>query len=185
VKWPEVNIAAIYLCTTLRRPINFMLRKNLPVQVQPAIQFSARWYTSFYINEMLRTPYGNILAEPRIWGLTAAVMKSTNFWDIRPCSLLKVKRRFGRTYRLHLQCRISSTRCQCRLNFNGLHGLMSQKLVLFSLPEPSSYSTRQSALDHPAQTSVQFECYPFSSASTEESVVRVGLTENRLRLLPP
>jgi hypothetical protein len=35
--------------------------------------------------------------------LTAVVMKSTIFWDIMPCSLLSVIRRFGGTYRLHLQ----------------------------------------------------------------------------------
>jgi hypothetical protein len=35
--------------------------------------------------------------------LTAVVMKSTLFWDITPYSLLKVNRRFGETYRLHLQ----------------------------------------------------------------------------------
>jgi hypothetical protein len=28
-------------------------------------------------------------------------MKSTIFWDITPCSPLKVKRRFGGIYRLH------------------------------------------------------------------------------------
>jgi hypothetical protein len=30
-------------------------------------------------------------------------IKSTIFWDITPCSLLKVNRRFGETYHLHLQ----------------------------------------------------------------------------------
>jgi hypothetical protein len=45
--------------------------------------------------------------------LTAVVMKTTNFWDITPCSPLKVNRRFGRTYSLHLQCRrISQARYQ-------------------------------------------------------------------------
>jgi hypothetical protein len=32
-------------------------------------------------------------------------MKNTMFWDITPCSLLKVNGRFGGTYRLHLQGR--------------------------------------------------------------------------------
>jgi hypothetical protein len=32
-------------------------------------------------------------------------MKSSIFWDITPCTLLKVNRRFGGTYRLHLQSR--------------------------------------------------------------------------------
>jgi hypothetical protein len=35
--------------------------------------------------------------------LLALVMKSTTFWDIAQCSPLKVNRRFGGTYRLHLQ----------------------------------------------------------------------------------
>jgi hypothetical protein len=37
--------------------------------------------------------------------LTAVVMKSSVFWDITPCSPLKVSRRFGWTCRLHLQGR--------------------------------------------------------------------------------
>jgi hypothetical protein len=45
--------------------------------------------------------------------LTPVVMKSTIFWDITPCSPMNVNRRFGRTYRLHLQGRrISWTRSQ-------------------------------------------------------------------------
>jgi hypothetical protein len=34
---------------------------------------------------------------------TAVVMKSIIFWDMTPCSPLSFNRRFGRTYRLHLQ----------------------------------------------------------------------------------
>jgi hypothetical protein len=45
--------------------------------------------------------------------LTAVVMKSTIFWDITPCISMKVNRRFGGTYRLHLQGRrISKARNQ-------------------------------------------------------------------------
>jgi hypothetical protein len=36
---------------------------------------------------------------------TAAVMKSSVFWDITLCSPLKVNRPFGGTYRLHRQGR--------------------------------------------------------------------------------
>jgi hypothetical protein len=35
--------------------------------------------------------------------LTAVVIKSTIFWDITPCSQLKVNRRLGGKYRLHLR----------------------------------------------------------------------------------
>jgi hypothetical protein len=34
---------------------------------------------------------------------TAVVMKGIIFWDMTPCSPLSVNRRFGGTYRLHLQ----------------------------------------------------------------------------------
>jgi hypothetical protein len=36
---------------------------------------------------------------------TAVVMKSIVFWDMTPCSPLSCTRRFGGTYRLHLQDR--------------------------------------------------------------------------------
>jgi hypothetical protein len=36
---------------------------------------------------------------------TTVVIKQSIFWDITPCSPLKVNRRFGGVYLLHLQCR--------------------------------------------------------------------------------
>jgi hypothetical protein len=39
-------------------------------------------------------------------------MKSSSFWDITPCRQLKVNRRFGGTYRLHLQDRTNRARYQ-------------------------------------------------------------------------
>jgi hypothetical protein len=65
---------------------------------------------------------------------TAVVMKSIAFWDIMPSSPLKVKRRFGGTYRLHFQGRISRENISVKaggLSFNRLHGVISQKMVLF------------------------------------------------------
>jgi hypothetical protein len=44
--------------------------------------------------------------------LTAVVMKSIIFWDITSCNPLKVNRRFGGTYRLHMLGRISRGRYQ-------------------------------------------------------------------------
>jgi hypothetical protein len=40
--------------------------------------------------------------------LTAVVMKSSIFWDVTPCSLLKVNQRFGGRCRHHLQGRRKS-----------------------------------------------------------------------------
>jgi hypothetical protein len=93
--------------------------------------------------------------------LTAVVMNSSLLWDITPCSPLKVNQRFEGTCRLHLQGpRISRTRNQRgsnllsrwfiarfilrpwkwrrrvspkrRFTFNGLHGILSQKIQLFT-----------------------------------------------------
>jgi hypothetical protein len=45
---------------------------------------------------------------------TNTCIKSSIFWDITPCSPLSVNRRFGGTYRLHLQGRrIRRARNQC------------------------------------------------------------------------
>jgi hypothetical protein len=95
--------------------------------------------------------------------LTAAVTKSTIFWDITPCSPLRVNWHFRGTYRLHLQRRKISrarnhreSRWQTKfcflarlifrpwrwrryaplkrwLTFNGLHGIVSQKMVFFKI----------------------------------------------------
>jgi hypothetical protein len=92
------------------------------------------------------------------------LLKSTIFWDMKPCSLLKLNQHFGGTYCLHLQEWISRERyqwesrwdsachklsCWCfarliwpwrwrqyvplkhQLTFNGLHGDISQKTILF------------------------------------------------------
>jgi hypothetical protein len=52
-----------------------------------------------------------------------AVFKSYVFWDTAPCSPLKVKRRFGGTYRHHLHGRIiSQARKQLGLFFDPEDG---------------------------------------------------------------
>jgi hypothetical protein len=72
---------------------------------------------------------------------TIILMKSTTFWDKKPCSLLKVNWCFGGTYHLHLQGWISLARCQVKaggkpllkhqLTLNGLHDVVSQKTAFF------------------------------------------------------
>jgi hypothetical protein len=86
--------------------------------------------------------------------ITIECLKISIFWDIMRRSPLKVNRRFGGTCRLHFQGRrISRARNQCesrwqaelllpfrwklyvplkrRLTFNGLHGVISQKIEPF------------------------------------------------------
>jgi hypothetical protein len=76
-------------------------------------------------------------------------MKSTIVWDITPCSPLSVNGRFGGTYCLHLQLATCFhpgsllrlffrpwrwrryVALKSRLTLNGLHGVISQKTVLF------------------------------------------------------
>jgi hypothetical protein len=85
--------------------------------------------------------------------LTAVVMKSPIFWDITPCSRLKISLRFGWTCRLHLQqdpLAIYSILVSCwhifqlwrwkrhgppkrPLAFKRLLGVTSQKIGLFKL----------------------------------------------------
>jgi hypothetical protein len=61
-------------------------------------------------------------------------VKSCIFWEITPCSPLKVNRRFGGICRRHLQGRsMSQARNRhgtgaCRLIFNGLHGVISRSI---------------------------------------------------------
>jgi hypothetical protein len=65
-----------------------------------------------YENRLLRGMFGPKSDEIRVRFevLTALVMKSSIFWDIAPCSLLGVNRRFGGTCRLHPEGRsISQT----------------------------------------------------------------------------
>jgi hypothetical protein len=57
-------------------------------------------------------PWGNIYLLPFVREAErniepALTLQITIFWDITPCSPLKVNRRFGGTYRIHLQGRIS------------------------------------------------------------------------------
>jgi hypothetical protein len=78
--------------------------------------------------------------------LEIKMLKSTIFWDITPCSSLSANRHFEGTYRLHLQGRRNKfskkpeskqmTRWRryvppkFRLTLNGLHGVISQNMVL-------------------------------------------------------
>jgi hypothetical protein len=82
--------------------------------------------------------------------LIAVVIKTSIFWDITPCSPFKVNRHIGGIFRLHLQeRRISEAKNQPEagskqssggdmflqklwLTFNGLHGVISQKIELFN-----------------------------------------------------
>jgi hypothetical protein len=57
---------------------------------------------------------------------TDLLMKSIFFWDMTLCSALSCTRRFGGTYRLHLQGR------RIVQQLNALHDVISQKKILCS-----------------------------------------------------
>jgi hypothetical protein len=69
--------------------------------------------------------------------LTAAIMKIYIFWVTTSCSPLKVNRRFGGTYRLHLEVRrVSQARNQRESRWKAeqsstLHGVVPQKIELY------------------------------------------------------
>jgi hypothetical protein len=86
--------------------------------------------------------------------LRSVVMKISIFWDITPCSLVKVNRHFGGTYCLHLQGRrISQTKNQhqicfafCLLQANFLLGYSSSlkmKAICFSKTLADCHQTAQ------------------------------------------
>jgi hypothetical protein len=59
--------------------------------------------------------------------------KSSVFWDITPCSPLSVNRRFGGSYRLHLQGRkISQARNRCQAGSKENSGLLKTEATCFS-----------------------------------------------------
>jgi hypothetical protein len=69
-----------------------------------------------------------------------------------PCSPLSCTRRFGGTYHLHLQGRRISSAPACslvcwtnrRVQLNGLHGVISQKMILFmtTAVKPSNHTKK-------------------------------------------
>jgi hypothetical protein len=78
---------------------------------------------------------------PPAWGCHRGGMMSSAFWDVTPCSPLKVYRRFGGKYCLHFEgWRITQARKPpwsrqqtkpCLLILKRLHGVISQKIELF------------------------------------------------------
>jgi hypothetical protein len=57
-------------------------------------------------NQLLRIKHQKCIITANCAAFEVMVMKGTTvFWDITPCSPLKVNRRFGGTYRLYLQGR--------------------------------------------------------------------------------
>jgi hypothetical protein len=74
-------------------------------------------------------------------------LKSYIFWDITPCSSLKVNHRFRGTCRLQIHGRrISQERNQreagSKKSFNGPHGVMSQKIERFTTTAVRTSKTR-------------------------------------------
>jgi hypothetical protein len=92
--------------------------------------------------------------------LTVLVMKSSTFWDIMPCVLLRVNLCFGRTCRLHLQgITMSEARnhhepgSKKRLTFNRLHGVISQKIKFLYLVNYITQTTKHCSIQLVSPTS--------------------------------
>jgi hypothetical protein len=64
---------------------------------------------------------------------TAVAMKITVFWDITPCSPLKVSRHFGGTFRIHLHDRkISRTRNQREIRWQAESTTLKMEAICLS-----------------------------------------------------
>jgi hypothetical protein len=60
-------------------------------------------------------------------------IKSPSFWNITPCSPLKVNRRFGETYSLHLQVRrISRARNQRDIRWQAYSSTLKMEAICYS-----------------------------------------------------
>jgi hypothetical protein len=114
-------------------------------------------------------------------------MKNLIFWDMTPCSPLSLNRRFGGTYRLQQAAESACHLLACwfsqilflrprkwmqyvppkrRLKLNGLHGVISQKMVLLittavKISNPTLSEIRSSL-------SFQFPCNNSASISVSE-----------------
>jgi hypothetical protein len=104
---------------------------------------SNRWLTVLMAVATISTPFYNVNWESniRFEVLTAVVVKSTIFWDITPCSPVKVNRRgLLATCLLAGSCWNDFLRPwrwrryvppKRRLQLNRLHGVTPQKMILF------------------------------------------------------
>jgi hypothetical protein len=83
--------------------------------------------------------------------LTAVAVKSTLFWDVTPCSPLKVSRRFGVTHHFHLQGRrISRAR-------NQRERWQAEPEHIFTVVSYSAYSTVKMEAICSSETPVDFQ----------------------------
>jgi hypothetical protein len=117
-----------------------------------------------------------ILAWIHLWFVgvevfTGVVMKSIIFWDMTPSSLLSCNWCFGGTYRLHLQGRrnhFSKNQKASRWKLNILHGVISQKMILFI--SGSDFENRRA----PGPSSVVYvyvNCPSFCSVSCTATII--------------
>jgi hypothetical protein len=121
---------------------------------------------------------------------TRGILKSIILWDITPCRTLSFNRRFGGTYRLHLQGRRNRFSKPAskqvasllniflrpwrwrryvppkrRLKLNGLHGAISQKMILFiTTAVKTSNPTKSDIVDMPVLL-IQWMRLPSSSVN--------------------
>jgi hypothetical protein len=105
--WPSSRLSVYWLASlykaSRRRPAHpeyvCMCWRGSHTQMGSDCKYKRTRNTPLLTGKMKKTRH------VRFEVLTTVVMKSTIFWDITPCSLLSVNRRFGRTYRLYLQGR--------------------------------------------------------------------------------
>jgi hypothetical protein len=131
-----------------------------------ACGFQEKWFK--YYAYYLASLFTRILFSCGSFKGTENKLKISIFWDITPCSPLKVNWRFGRVFRLHLQDRrkiqarnqhkAGNKRAEyghgiflqkSRLTFIGQHGDISQKAELFITVDVSTSSPTEGKFAEP------------------------------------
>jgi hypothetical protein len=95
-----------------RAPPEYKWVTLLPKQICSVI--GCIGFDNWYLNRLRYDDFSSIL-----------VVKSIIFWDVTPCSLLSCNRRFGGTYRLHLQARRNNFSKNQQVSRNGSFGRTS------------------------------------------------------------
>jgi hypothetical protein len=116
--------------------------------------------------------------------LIAVVLKTSMFWDMTPCSPLKVNRRFGEICRLHLQSRSTSQARNQHLS-RWLNNCVGSGLLLFKKDRNFivclyGYARRTASLTHAElQTSTQFNWREVETRGGGRSLLAWSATSRR------
>jgi hypothetical protein len=101
-----LSAICLYVCAFPLSLLVYIMRSPCCLSVSPTPNFIVFYAVRVLSKERRRLVFSqNFMFYVGFEVFTAVVMKSTIFWDMTLCSPLSCNRRFGGTYRLHLQGR--------------------------------------------------------------------------------